>query len=253
MYRNEVFDPSAVTGLSVKLAWAMLEILTADVGQIQVLISGADEDVEDLRVGVSKGVLTVEQPAYGLSARIASDRWLQVTLRVPATWKGEIAAGTVAGPLSVRGLAGTDLRFSTVSGSLRASQLNAITLTLRTITGVLSAADITASESFGARTVSGEILLSHVSAGRVKLTTVSAPLTADLDSVPEHTDISTVSGDVTMALPAREAVIRLRSVTGRLLTGGVSIAETGPEISAVSVSGGLTVNCKAVAGETEEA
>ena len=27
MYRNEVFDPSAVTGLSVKLAWAMLEIL----------------------------------------------------------------------------------------------------------------------------------------------------------------------------------------------------------------------------------
>lgn len=244
MYRNEHFDPEVVTGLSVKLAWATLEMLSADVEQIQVLISGADDDVEDLRIGVNKGILTVEQPAYGLSTRIATERWMQVTLRIPSTWKGEITGGTVAGPLSVRGLAGSDLRFSTVSGSLRASQLSSLTLTLRTISGVLSALDISAGESFGARTVSGEMLLAHVSTARMKLTTVSAPVSADLDTVPEHTDISTVSGSVSLALPTRSAAIRLRAVTGRLITGGVSIAEEGPVISAVSVSGGLTVNSK---------
>ncbi|MBR4459616.1 MAG: DUF4097 family beta strand repeat protein [Clostridia bacterium] len=246
MYRNERFDTAAVTSVSVKLAWATLELLAADVDQLQVLISGSDEDVEDMRAGIEKGVLTVEQPAYGLSTHIASDRWLQVTLRLPRAWKGEITGTTVAGMLSARGLSGSDLRFSTVSGSLRASQLTAMTLTLRTITGVLSAAEIAAEESVAARTVSGEMLLSHLSAVRLKLTTVSGTLTADLDTAPAQTDVNTVSGDVSLTLPARAAAIRLRAVTGRLHTNGVAAGaeENAPVINAISVSGDLTVTSK---------
>ena len=46
--------------------------------KVQVMAAGDDSSVEDLRIAVKDGSLTVEQPQYGLSLNIMESRWLQV-------------------------------------------------------------------------------------------------------------------------------------------------------------------------------
>ena len=241
MSRNETFDPAAAVRLEVSLAWATLEVTADSVERIQLIVAGTPEDVEDLKAQMESGVLTVEQPAYGLSTRINSERWMQVTLRVPKTWKGELTCSTMAGPLHVRGLSGSDFRLSTVTGGLRAAELEAMTLSLRTVSGTLTASGIR-SDSLSVRTVSGGLLLERAAARRIKVTGVSADMNLDLAEVPERVDISAVSGDTAVRLPAESANVSLRAVTGKLRTAGVEQAEDGPAISAATVSGDLTVS-----------
>ena len=240
MSRNETFDAAAVIRLEVNLAWATLEVTADRVDRIQLIVAGTPEDVEDLRAEADNGVLRVEQPAYGLSTRINTERWMQVTLRIPEDWKGEAACSTMAGLLRCRGLTGTDFSFSTISGSLRASQIGAMTLSMRTVTGSLSAADIRA-DSLSMRTVSGGILLERAAARRLKSTTVGADVTLDLEETPEHVDINSVSGDTTLSVPADALAVSLRAVTGKLRTAGITRTEDAPAVTATSVSGDLIV------------
>ncbi len=248
MSRNETFDPAAVSRLEVSLAWATLEVTADSVDRIQMIVAGTPEDVEDLRSGAENGTLTVEQPAYGLSTRLNTERWMQVTLRVPQTWKGEVACSTMAGLLRARGLTGSDFSLSTLTGALRASELNAMTLSLRTVSGSLTAAGVRA-DSLSLRTVSGAVVLEHAAARRMKATSVSADMSMDLTEAPERLDINTVSGDTAVSLPADRAAISLRAISGKVRTAGVARAEDGPVISATAVSGNLTVSGR---GETAE-
>ncbi len=241
MSRNETFDAASVTRLEAGLAWATLEITADGVDCIQLIVAGTPEDVEDLRAGTENGILKVEQPAYGLSARINSERWMQVTIRVPRDWKGEVACSTVAGLLRARGLSGTDFSLSTISGGLRASELHAMTMSLRTVTGGLTAAGIR-SDSLSLRTVSGGIVVEEAAARKVKAVTVGADLSLDLTEVPERIDLNSVSGDLAVSLPAETAEISLRAVTGKLRTAGVAPGGDGPAITANAVSGNLTVS-----------
>ena len=224
MSRNERFDPKAVTRIHVGLAWATLELTSDSVASMQLLVAGTPEDVDDLKIGLESGTLSVEQPAYGLSTRINTERWLQVTLRIPPDWKGEITASTMSGPLRATGLAGSDFSVSTISGSLRANALHAMTLSLRTVSGNLSA--------------------ERAAAQHVKVTSVSGDISLSLTESPERADISSVSGDTALELPADGAKINLRSVSGKLRTAGVSLTDEGPVISATTVAGNLTVSCR---------
>ena len=241
MSRNERFDPKTVTRIRVGLAWATLELTSDSVANLQLLVAGTPEDVDDLKISLDSGTLSVEQPAYGLSTRINSERWLQVTLRIPEDWKGEITASTMSGPLRARSLAGSDFSVSTISGSLRANELRAMTLSLRTVSGSLNAADLQA-DSLSLRTVSGSLAAERAEAQKVKVTSVSGDISLSLTESPLRADISSISGDTALDLPAESAKISLRSVSGKLRTAGVTVTDEGPVISATTVAGDLTVS-----------
>ena len=99
MERNMSFDTGELTGIAVHLAWAQLEIFADEVEKVQVMVAGDDNSVEDLRIEVRDGCLTVGQPQYGLSLNIMESRWLQVCVRVPSQWKGSVALSTLSGLL----------------------------------------------------------------------------------------------------------------------------------------------------------
>ena len=243
MNRNESWDALSVHTLSVHLAWASLEILVDEVDTIQLIVSGDDMDVQDLKVSQQQGMLQVEQPAYGLTHRIDLVRWMQLCIRLPISWKGVVEATTVAGPLNVRGVTGTDLVLETVSGDLRASGLNGLTLGLKTVTGTMRGECLQA-EKAAIRTVSGPVSLDRSSFRTLKLGSVSADMTVDLRQPFLTADASTVSGDIRLAAPFDRGHVNYRTVTGKLRTSAVSLAEDGPEISVTSVSGNLYLSCR---------
>ncbi len=240
MNRTETFDALALHTISIRLAWATLEILSDEVSAFQLLVSGDDMDVEDLKVSTSEGTLTIEQPAYGLTRHLTVVRWMQVILRVPREWKGAVDASTIAGPLKARGLSGTDLTLDTVSGDLHVMSLKAIGLGLHTVTGVLVADGLSA-EQLNLRTVSARLAAEHADAEKVRISTVSGDVSAELSGRLEKLDVNTVAGDVQLTVPFEAANISYRAATGKLRTSGVSIAEEGPEVSVTSVSGSLLV------------
>ena len=243
MNRNESYPASGVAVLDVNLAWATLELVTDSVQEVQLLISGNEEDVDDLRTGLTDGKLTVEQPAYGLTPRIATVRWMQVVVRLPETWKGVIEAGTVAGCLRAVGLTGSDVTLATVSGDLSGANLSAINLRTRTVTGSLNLVNVGA-EQGTVRTVSGLMHLHHGDFRQLRINSAASDVDVDLDAAFDRLDVTTVAGDVRIMAPVRMANITLRSATGRLRTNGVSITDEGPVLSASTVSGGLQVTCK---------
>ena len=116
MERNLSFDTEGLEKIAVHLGWAQLEMFADEVDKVQVMAAGDDSSVEDLRIAVKDGCLTVEQPQYGLSLNIMECRWLQVCVRVPSQWKGDIALSTLSGLLSARKLCAKSLSLETVSG-----------------------------------------------------------------------------------------------------------------------------------------
>ena len=243
MNRNESFPTASVSSLQIGIAWASLELSTDDAEEIQVLVSGNEEDVDDLRIEAADGRLVIEQPAYGLTTHITMVRWMQIVVRVPRRWMGAVEATTVAGSLRARGLTGSDIVLATVSGDLRTSDISAIELRTRTATGALTVISAGA-ERFTGRTVSGALRVENGDFRAMRLSSASGGLFLDLDAPFDTLDASTVAGDVTLQAPIAAAVINHRTVTGRLRTGGVSITDEGPAVSVNTVTGDLTVTRK---------
>ena len=241
MNRNESFSPTAVTELALHLAWASLDVMVDDVDDIQVMISGNEADVSDMKLACEDGRLLLEQPTYGLSIKLNTERWMQVLLRIPPQWKGALDANTISAPLKVRGIVGTDLQLDTVSGDIRADGLSGITVALRTVSGNVTANAVTA-EKLSLRSVSGDINVAGADVRAYKLNIVSGETAVDMVAPFDRFDGVTVSGDVRLYTTVTEADALLRSVNGRLRTGGVSIVEQAPAIHLKSVSGDLEIN-----------
>lgn len=242
MNRNEMFPGLLVSTLTVRLAWASLEIVVDDVEDLQVLISGDDSDVADMKVLCENGRLLVEQPTYGLTYKINMVRWMQVFIRIPAAWKGAVEASTIAGPLKARGLAGTDMSFDTVTGDLRVMGLNCITAALRTVSGSVKAENLSG-ERLSLRTVSGDVAVSGCGFDAYRLSAVSGAVSMDLTQPFDKLEGTTVSGDVRVYAPMEQIDASLRSVSGRIRTSGVSIQSGAPTASLTSVSGDFEINC----------
>lgn len=242
MNKIETFSPTQITGVEAHLAWASLEVLADDVNELQVMAAGNDKDVSDLRIQEKEGRLVVEQPTYGLSIKLNSERWMQIVIRLPRSWKGALDMSTITAPLRARGISGTDVTLDSVSGDMRAANINAIALTLRQVSGGIQAQDLNC-DHVSARTVSGKVRLSEVACLTAKLSGVSGDQRMECTRVFERVDVNTVSGDVELYAPLTQADIALRAVTGRVLTGGVSIVENAPQVRGTSVSGNLAIHC----------
>ena len=251
MDRTEMFPRHQADHIELNLAWASLNVYVDDTEDLQVLVSGAEADVNDLRIAMSgERALVVTQPLYGISYRIGTGRWLQVNLRVPREWKGGLTAYTTTGPMQVRGVQGSDLLLDTVTGEIRAAELRSITLSLKSVSGHILGSELRGNK-LQARNVSGHISLSGCSFEEYRLGGVSGSQTVDMTAPFTSVECTTVSGDVALFAPMAAMDAIHRTVSGRLHTAGLSLQEGAPPVRITSVSGNLELSNTVMALENE--
>ena len=185
----------------------------------------------------------MEQPQYGISLNIMECRWLQVCVRVPSQWKGDIALSTLSGLLSARKLCAKSLSLETVSGDLHAVRICAADASLKTVGGDMRGEQLTA-ESLNVRSVSGDTALDALSVKSLKCTSVSGEQTYNMACAFEKVDVTAVSGNVIITAPVEAMDVSLRSISGRVRTEGVNIRE-GEGVPSVRVTG-VTADLKLI-------
>lgn len=240
MNRNEVFSSLDVASISVKLGWAMLEVMVDETPTVQLLVSGSDEDVTGLRIGCVNGAMCVEQPAYGLTPKLVSGHWMEIVLRLPRDWKGAAEMNTTTGAINVRGLVGTDLSIGTVSGDVTAAHLRGMTCTLQTISGKLSVLDVHCDQLY-MRSVCSAMKLEGGGFSQGKINNV----TGDVSLAPEEPfdmlEAVTVTGNILLEAPLERLDIRHKTVNGHLRVVDVQVTQGGVPVNVSSVSGDLEI------------
>ncbi len=243
MNRNEFFQALTVTKLTLRLTGATLEVCTDDIEDIHVMASGAKVDVDALRIAASAEGLTVEQPVSALAkSAAAADRWLQIAIRLPRSWKGAIDARSVTGWMNIRAVNGTDLALDSVSGMLMLSDLNFLTLSARTVTGDVKLNQVECGKC-SLLTTSGEIRAMRTALAIGSASTVTGDAAFELLAPFEELTLSSVTGDLCVDAPVTHCDAVLRSVSGRIRTSGVSIGEGGAKLRATTVSSDLDIAC----------
>ncbi len=240
MNRNEFFPALPVTRIALRLIGATLEICTDDIDDIHVMASGDDRAVGALRIQTGADQLTVEQPAASLAKSASSSTWLQVTVRLPRSWKGSIDARTVTGWVNARSLSGADLTVESVSGMVSLTEMNFITLGAKTITGDMKLSGVRC-EKAGLATTSGSVTVQAAVLRTASASTVTGAVTLLLTEPFEDIAFNSVSGDLRVEAPIDICDALLRSVSGRVRTRGVSITEDAPRIRATTVSSDLDI------------
>jgi DUF4097 and DUF4098 domain-containing protein YvlB len=242
MERNMKFPITGLNDISIRLGWAQLELYTDDVEQIQVIASGDEHTLNDLRIAEKEGTLVVEQPQYGITLDITRGHWMQLCLRLPRTWDHTIHANTVSGLIVARGLGGDTVALETISGDLKASRITAGQVSLKTTAGNIHG-DQLMSDWLTCRSVSGEIVLDNVSAQSYRMTSVSGEMRLKLKSVFEQVEMRTVSGDCTILTDVEAVRVSMRSVSGHKTVEGVELTERleAPVVRMTGVSGNLKI------------
>lgn len=247
MERNLTFARDTAGRVRIKLSWAQADIVAAKGDDFQLIIAGDEDSVNELRVEQADGELVVAQPQLAYAKEILPRRrWLQICLRVPQTWKGDLDIDTVSGTVSVHDITGDELTITTVSGSMSVRDVTSTRLGLHTVSGAISGEHITADRT-SLRGVSSKATLSGATLRTTKVFTISGSITLDLESGSRSLDMQSVSGSLCVETdsPVKAA---LHSLSGQFLlsddvqsaTEGTPLSET-LDISASSVSGDLAV------------
>lgn len=245
MERNENFQISGLQELNVRLAWAQLEIYTDDIDQIQVIASGDEHTVKELRIAVAEGALEIEQPQYGLSLDITHGHWMQLCVRVPKAWDQALRLNTISGFVNARGLGGESVSMETVTGDIKASQITAGQLSLKTTAGVIRGGELMC-QTFTGRSVSGDITLENVSAKTYRFTSVSGNISVGAGSGFELMELRTVSGDCDVQTEVDAVRVLVRTVSGHKTLDNVKQTDdpASPSVRFIGVSGDLKISGK---------
>lgn len=239
MNRNEFLEALPLSRIVLKLTHATLEMCTDDIEDIHVMVSGADGDVKALRIAVSGNQLLVEQPAVSLQKNPIANSWLQVTIRLPMTWKGRIEGRTITGWINARNLNGTDLTLETVSGLLNATAMFFQAAAFRSVTGDIRINGLCC-DKVTLHTTSGVISVQDASIACGSLGSITSSAALSLRSPFDSITASSVIGDLAIDAPIDACCAVLRSVSGRISTSGVSILEDAPiTVHFSTVSGSL--------------
>jgi hypothetical protein len=243
--RNESFQAGDLQEIIARLAWAQLEAIADDTEQIQVIASGDERTVSEMRIEKENGTLTIEQPQYGLTLDITHGHWIEIVVRVPKTWDHNLRLNTISGLVRLRGLGGESIAAETITGDLKASQLTASSIALRTTAGAVKGTQLIC-ETLACRSVSGNITLEDVSAKNYRFTTVSGDIRLDLGAGFEQMEIRTVSGDCELLTEMNTLNVSIRSVSGHKILNGVKATndKTAPSVRLTGVSGNLKINLK---------
>ena len=240
MNRNEFLEALPITRITLKMIGATLEVCSDDIDDIHVMVSGADRDVSSLRIAVQADQLIVEQPAAALAKSPVGPSWMQVTVRLPRTWKGRIDGRTVSGWITCRGLSGADLTLESVSGTIAATNLTFITISMKAVTGAVKLTSAACERCVLAST-SGDVRAEAVSLRSCSVTNITGNAALSLTAPFEEITATSVTGDVAIDAPVDACDAVLRSVAGRIRTSGVSIEEGAARVRVTTVSGGLDI------------
>ena len=239
MNRNEFFQALPITRLNLRMTGAALEICTDDIDDIHVMISGSKADAEAMRVLAKADTLTLEQPLF-LKAAKAANTWLQVTIRLPRSWKGAVDARTITGWMNIRSFAGTDLALNTVSGTIMANDLNFMTISARSVTGDVKLTQVICKE-VSLFSAFGSLSVMDVQLQKAKAYTGTGTVALTLPHPFEALTLASITGDLCVDAPIILCDAAMRSVSGRIRTTGVSIVEGGPKVRAATVSSDLDI------------
>lgn len=240
MNRNEFLEALPITRITLKLIGATLEVCTDNIDDIHVMVSGADRDVENLRIAVQSDQLLVEQPATSLAKNPIGTSWMQLTIRLPRAWKGRIDGRTVSGWINARSLTGADILLESVSGMITATDVSFITISMKAVTGDVKLVSA-ACERCTLASTSGDVRAEAVSLRTCSVTNITGNAALSLVSPFEEITATSVTGDVAIDAPIDACDAVLRSVAGRIRTSGVSIEDGAAKVRVTTVSGGLDI------------
>lgn len=242
MNRNEFLEALPISRIVLKLTHAALEMYTDEIDDVHVMVSGADGDVKSLRITVSGNQLLVEQPAVSLPRNPVGSSWLQVTIRLPLTWKGRIEARTVTGWINARSLSGTELTLETVSGLINANAMLFQAATLRSVTGDIRLADLVCGK-LALHSTSGAMTLQDGSFTHCSMGSITGSTVLGLRAPFESVTASSVIGDLAIDAPIDACNATLRSVSGSISTSSVSISpDAEASVLFSTVSGSLDIS-----------
>lgn len=241
MNRNEFLEALPLSRITCKLTGATLEICTDDIDDIHVMVSGADGDVKSLRIAVNGNQLLLEQPAVSMQKNPVDTSWLQITLRLPRTWKGRIDARTVTGWITARELNGSDVTLDSVSGQISTEELLAGNATLRTVTGDIRAAGLVCTKA-SISTTSGDVSLTRARLYHASLGSITGGMSLSLDDAFQSITATSVLGSLAIEAPIGECSVQHRNVAGHIRSVGVCITEEAEaSVHFNTVSGSLSL------------
>lgn len=241
MDRNESWSALQVAAITIRAAWGQLQVTGADVQELQLFVSGSENDTEALKAQLQDGVLTIEQPVFGLSGmNMMESHWLSILLRVPYSWKGAMELTTTSGRLSCKQLNGSDLKLETVNGPLQAHELSFITADLNTVSGAVRCSRIDA-DQLDLRTVSGDVSMDSCCADTLKLNSVTGDLRIGLSAPFISFSANSVTAGLTLTVPLSEVHVQRRAVAGHMQLWQAVQASGAPTITMNTVSGDLQI------------
>jgi len=248
MERNETFAAAEMREMSIRLAWAQLEVYADNIDQIQIIASGDETTVNELRIEDRDGILAIEQPQYGLSLDITHGHWMEISVRVPKTWDRPLRLSTISGLVRAKGLGSESISIETISGDLKASELTAGEIAFKTTSGAIHGKRLI-TKKLTVRSVSGDIGLADTEAKTYRITSVSGDITLEPGSDFDQMEIHTVSGDCSITAELDELRISARTVSGNKAFGDIKQTddETASSIRYIGVSGDLKITGKRTA------
>ena len=241
MNRNEFFQALPITRLTLCLTGAALEICTDDIEDIHVMVSGSKDAAEALRISAKADTLTLQQPLSLKAAKGANSSWLQVTIRLPRSWKGAIHARTLTGWMNIRSIAGTDLSLRTVSGTIMANDLNFMTIATQTVAGAVKLHQVLC-DKCSLLSLFGGLTVSDAQLQQGSASTLTGVIALTLLTPFEALAMHSLTGDLCVDAPIILCDAALRSLSGRIRTTGVSIVEGGPKLRAATLTSILDIS-----------
>ena len=240
MNRTESYASLETHTISMDMVRSTIDVYSYDTDTIQLLVSGDDASVSLMHLEWNNGKLMLSMPMRDRVPNPIAAAWMQIVLRLPRDWKGALTLKSQSGSISVNGYTGTDFVVSTTSGHIRAEDVECLTADLHSISGILLMKN-SSCETAKLSTVSGNMLGENVKCHTGRLSTVSGSTEIILTAPFQQLSGNSVSGDTHISVPLRQINATFKSVTGRILTNGVSIQEAGPELHFNSVTGNLVI------------
>ena len=268
MNSRNSFSSLTITQLVIHLTGALLELYADDTQEIQVMASGDDHDMKAVSLAQNGDTLTLEQSAAALSPLPLSARWLQVTVRIPRTWKGRVEIRTTSGSVHVRGLQVSDLSVESLSGFVMLSDLSSLSLKVKNGSGDIAGSDLSgqdcslftttgmlclerlaflnissplSGQDCSLFTTTGMLCLERLAFLNISLSSVSRGAMLSFAEMFSTFKGGSVAGGISLEIPGAQCDAILRSVSGRLLTDGVSIVNGAPSVRVTTASGNLTI------------
>lgn len=242
MEKNLSFPQEPVSRVRVKLTWAQAEMVSSKGDQLQLIVAGDDESVQELRVEMENDTLLIAQPQLGYAKDIPRRRWLEICVRIPDAWQGDVDVDGVTGAVGAYSIKAQDFSISTVSGPINVRDLSGSMVWLHTVSGAIAAQRVEA-KKVNIRSVSSDATLSDSTAQQTKLFTVSGELAVSLMPGSHSVDSQSISGSVCIEVEPGTAVkTAFHSLSGQfLLEDGLQNSEGGLTVTASSVSGDLAI------------